>query len=66
MPAKPKPRRDTGAKAELAMLKRYRSEGCPKNRVPLRGVIGGYIGIYGDYIRVQVPIFGFWGPSTII
>ena len=22
---------------------------------PFKGVIGGYIGIYGDYIRVQGP-----------
>ena len=27
----------------------------PNNRVPLKGVIGGYVGIYGDYIRVQGP-----------
>ena len=28
----------------------------PNNRVPLKGIIGGYIGIVGDYIRVQGPM----------
>ena len=33
------------------------ASGCkaPKNEVPVKGVIGGYIGIYGDYTRVQGP-----------
>ena len=27
----------------------------PNNRIPLKGFLRGYVGIYRDYIRVQGP-----------
>ena len=39
----------------------------PNNRVPLKGVIGGYIGtLYGDYIGVyRTQRMGFSGSNTM-
>ena len=38
----------------------------PKNGVPVKGFIGGYVGIDGNYMRAyKAQIIRFYGPNTM-